>query len=198
MIVDSSSLIIFAKLNKLDMLIKLYGNINITNEIYKEVVIEGLAIDAPDAKIIESFSNSNKIKIIPLNAKYESFSKELRRIYSQLDVGESDAISLVLQEGKKEIIMDEKIGRQISKLYNLKPLGSLRILLNAYKKNIIQESELREIIKEMIGHKFRIGADVINEFWIIFEKIKIPADPGGRGIFNPPTGNDGRGRASGY
>lgn len=30
------------------------------------------------------------------------------------------------------------------------------------------------------------------------KQIKIPADPEGRGIFNPPTGNDGRGRASGY
>ena len=30
------------------------------------------------------------------------------------------------------------------------------------------------------------------------QKIKIPADPGGRGIFIPPTGNDDRGRASGY
>ena len=30
------------------------------------------------------------------------------------------------------------------------------------------------------------------------QKIKIPADPGGRCIFIPPTGNDDRGRASGY
>ena len=29
-------------------------------------------------------------------------------------------------------------------------------------------------------------------------KIKIPTDPEGRGIFNPTTGNDDRGRASGY
>lgn len=34
--------------------------------------------------------------------------------------------------------------------------------------------------------------------FVIAEKIKIPADPEGRGIFIPPTGNDGRGRASGY
>lgn len=30
-----------------------------------------------------------------------------------------------------------------------------------------------------------------------FIKIKIPADPEDRSIFNPPTGSDGRGRASG-
>ena len=32
----------------------------------------------------------------------------------------------------------------------------------------------------------------------IFNKIKIPNDPEGRGIFNPPTGNENRGRASRY
>ena len=33
---------------------------------------------------------------------------------------------------------------------------------------------------------------------VIPKEIKIPIDPEGRGIFNPPTGNDDRGRASGY
>ncbi|MBI2672146.1 DUF3368 domain-containing protein [Candidatus Woesearchaeota archaeon] len=171
MIVDSSSLIILAKVNILLVLTKLYKNIFITKKIYNETVEEGLVIDAADSKIIKNFVENSKIKVLNLNKKYENFSNELKNIYSQLGDGESDAISLALQE-KDNIIMDEKIGRQVCKLYNLKPKGTLRILLEAYKNNIIKEDELREIINEIIKYKFRIGADVINEFWILFEKIK--------------------------
>ena len=43
MISDSSTLIIFAKINKLDLLKKLYGKIQISETIYKEIVDEGEA-----------------------------------------------------------------------------------------------------------------------------------------------------------
>ena len=176
MIADSSSLIIFAKINKLDIIIKLYGKIIITKGIYKETVEQELVIDASDAKIIDNLVNKKKIKVLSLDEKYEKFSKELRRIYPQLGIGESDAISLSLQEKNKSVIIDESIGRNIAKLYNLKPIGSLRILLEAYKRNIIDETELNDITSEMIKNKFRIGADVINEFWNIFEKLKKKKD----------------------
>ena len=61
-------------------------------------------------------------------------------------------------------MIDERIGRNIAKLYDLKPIGSLRILLEAYKKKIINEKELRSSLDEMIKNKFRIGAEIINEF----------------------------------
>ncbi len=172
MIIDSSSLIIFAKLNKLDILLKLYENIDITKEIYKETVQEGLIIEAPDSKIIKECVENKKIKIIELKKEYEDFSAKLREKYYQLGIGESESIALAIQEKERIIIMDEKIGRQVCKLYGLKPIGSLRILLNAYKNNIVSESELRDIINEMVKYKFRPGGDILNEFWVIFEKIK--------------------------
>ena len=171
MIVDSSSLIIIAKVNKLEVLLRLYKDIFITKNIYKETVEEGMIIGASDSKIIKNFVEDNKIKILNLNKKYDNFSNELKKIFPQLGDGESDAISLALQE-KDNIIMDEKIGRQVCRLYNLKPKGTLRILLEAYKNNIIKEDELKQIINDIIKYKFRIGADVINEFWNLFDKIK--------------------------
>ncbi len=51
----------------------------------------------------------------------------------------------------------------------------------------IKQSQLNRVLR-------RYGKEVV----LSQLEIKIPADPEGRGIFNPPTGNDGRGRASGY
>jgi|SRR3989344_1953509 len=172
MIIDSSALIIFAKINKLDILIKLYKKLKITKEIYKETVEDGILINAPDARIIESFIQDKKIEIIELKEKYGEFFKKLLSIYSQLGKGEASVIALCLKENEKTLVMDESIARKIAKLYNLQPIGSLRILLEAYKNKIINEKELEKIIEDMINNKYRIGAEVINEFWILFEKLK--------------------------
>ncbi len=172
MIVDSSSLIIFAKINKLKILLDLYNNISITQEIYKETVKEGEIIDSSDSKIIKEFIDSNKIKIIDLNKEYENFFRNLDKRYSQLGCGESSAIALALQEKERIIIMDERLGRKVCKLYDITPKGTLRVLLEAFKRGIINELKLKEIIKNILENKFRIGADVINEFWVLFEKIK--------------------------
>lgn len=171
MIIDSSSLIIFAKANRLDIFIKLYGDVDITKEIYKETVEDGLTIDAPDAKLIREYVENKKIKILELNEKHKIIFNNLKKIYSQLGDGEASAIVLALQI-KNGIIIDEKIARQVSKLYGLKPIGTMRVLLEAYKKRTVNEGELEEIVAEIIKYKFRIGADVLNEFWNAFHKLK--------------------------
>jgi len=165
-------LIIFAKVNKLELLEKLFGSIYITKEIYRETVDEGRDVNAPDAQIIKNFIDDEKINILSLNEEYEAFSKKLLKIYPQLDMGESEAISLCLQEKKNILVMDEHEGRKVAKFYGIRPIGSLRVLLQANNKNYINENELRKIIEEMIKHKFRLGGEIINEFWNIFEKIK--------------------------
>lgn len=173
MIIDSSSLIILAKINRLDIIIKLYGNIEITKEIHYETVEKGLSINAPDAKIIKQFLDQNKINIIPLKDKYKTFSKHLQNIYIQLGSGEAEAITLSLQEKKPSLIMDEKLGRSVCKLHKLKPIGTLRILIEAYKRNLITEEETKSITNDLIRYKFRISADVISKFFDILEIVKI-------------------------
>ncbi len=171
MIIDSSSLIIFAKTNRLELLVKLYGNIEITKEIYHECVEEGMKINAPDAKIIKKAFEEGKVIILPLNENYKNLSRNLSTTYN-IDSGESDAISLSIQDSRKTLVMDESLGRNVAKLHGLSPKGSLRVILEAYLKDLIDEKEIKVLIGEMIKNKFRVGGDIINEFWGIFEYIK--------------------------
>ena len=69
MIIDSSSLIIFAKINKLELLEKLYGKLEITKEIYKETVDDGILINASDAKIIKDFFEKVKEDFVIFECK---------------------------------------------------------------------------------------------------------------------------------
>jgi len=171
MIIDSSSLIIFAKINKLDLLFKIYKDIIITKAIYNEVIEGGREINAPDYKIIKEYIDNKKITLSLLNKENEILSKSLQNKYS-LGIGESEAIALALQQKDKTIIIDERLARQICRLYNLIPTGSLKILLIAFKKGILTEFEVKNSMEEMLKNKFRISGEIINKFWNIFEKIK--------------------------
>lgn len=52
---DSTPLIHFAKVGYVDILFSLYDDIFITNEVYKEVVEEGLVLEKEDAVVIRGY-----------------------------------------------------------------------------------------------------------------------------------------------
>lgn len=171
MISDSSSLIIFAKINKFDLVTSLYEKLDITYSVHKESIEKGIKKGLPDAKILRSLVENKKIEVVALDKKHKKISENLRETYN-LGAGESETIALALQKNEKVILMDEKLGRSVSRFYNIRPLGSLRVVLECFKKEIISEEKVRNIIEKIVENDFRVGADVVNEFWKVFEKIK--------------------------
>jgi len=172
MIVNSSPLIIFGKLNRLNLLREVLEEIVIADEVYKEVVENGIKIDAPEAFIIKDYVEGGEIKVKKLNKEWQKKADFLKKVYKQLDHGEAETIALALQEKEKIVFIDEKIARKIAKLHGLKVKGSLGILLLAFKNKLITEKELKEIVSGMTSNKFRLSGEVINKFWILFDKIK--------------------------
>lgn len=170
MIINASPLIIFGKLNKIDILKKIYSHIEITNEVYQEVVIKGKGKKSRDALIIKEHIDNKDIKIFNLTNKFKSLAKKIQVIYN-IDIGEAETIALALQLNKKEAIIDEISVREAAKAFSIKPIGSLRVLLIAYKKKIINKSEIKELINEMENSKYRFSPKVLIEFWNLFEKV---------------------------
>lgn len=171
MIINASPLIIFGKLNKVDVLKKLYQNIEITNEVYKEVVLKGLEKNATDASIIKHHIENKNIKVFNLNKKFIEMADKIQSIYN-IDIGEAETIALALQLNRKEIIIDEISAREAAKSFGIKPIGSLRVLLLAYKSNLINKEEIKKLINEMEDSKYRFSPRVLTEFWDLFERIK--------------------------
>lgn len=172
MITNASPLIIFGKINKLDLLKKVTKKLVISNEVYEEVVTRGIKINSSDALLIKAYIEKGEIEIKMLNSEWKEKAKFFQTIYATLDAGEAETIALALQEKEKVVLIDERTARKTSELLGLKPLGSLWVLIVAFKKNIITENEINQIIGKMISMGFRIGGDIINEFWDIFEKLK--------------------------
>ena len=171
MIIDSSSLIIFGKLNKIEILVKLFGDIEIAEEVYKETILEGLERKFEDALILKHYFDKSKIKIVKLNDKYSKLTDKIQNL-NNIGIGEAQTIALAKQLNRKELVIDEALARETAKSMGLKPIGSLRVLLIAYEKKLLSEKEIKETVNKMIQQKFRISASTLIRFWELFEKIR--------------------------
>lgn len=171
MIADSSPLIVFGKLNKIGILLKLFKQIEIPEAVYQEAILEGLENKFEDSLILKNYLDNGKIRIIGLESKYSELAEKIQLLNS-LGAGESQAISLAKQLNRKELIVDESLARETAKSLGLRPIGSMGVLILAYKKNLMNEKEVRETINKMIKLKFRISAATLIRFWELFEKVR--------------------------
>ena len=171
MIINASPLIIFGRLNRIDILKNLYREIKVSNEVYKEVVLKGIGKNSRDAFIVKEQIDKNIIKITSLNGKFLSAAGKIQTIYN-IDIGEAETIALALQLGEKEAIIDEISAREAAKAFGIKPIGSLRVLLTAYKNKSISKSEIKNLVNEMENTKYRLSPKVLIEFWRLLENIK--------------------------
>ncbi len=172
MISNASPLIIFGKLNKLELLYELFGKLIISQAVYEEVVENGLKINAPEAMLIKNQIENGKIFIKKLISEFQKKAKILENIYASLDYGESETIALALELKEKDVLIDERVARNVAKLEGLTPKGSLYVLLIAYKKKKLSEKEIKNLLTEMTSTKFRLSSEVINKFWQMFEEMK--------------------------
>ena len=171
MISNSSPLIIFGKLNRLDILKSIFKRIEITESVYEEVVETGMKLNKPESFIIKE-SIGNFIFIESLNELGKDKSSFLQKTHSSLEKGEADTIAMTLQKKQKYLLLDEKTARKVAKIYGLAPIGIFGVLLLAYRKKFMSEEKIEKFVDEVILSDFRIGGDVINEFWNLLNKIK--------------------------
>ncbi len=171
MIINASPLIIFGKLNKISILVDVYNNIKITNKVYEEVVLKGIDQNASDAFIVKQHIDNKEIKVLNLDKKFLDVAKRIEVVYN-IDVGEAETIALALQLNQKEIIIDEASAREAAKSFGVRPIGSLRILLIAYQKNLIRKEEINGLITSMQDSKYRFSPKVLIEFWELLKKLK--------------------------
>jgi predicted nucleic acid-binding protein len=155
---DSTPLIQFAKAGCMEILVSLYEDILITNEVYREVVVEGNLLEKEDAVIIQKCVGKNIHVRSPGSSSGRLVEKYL------IHKGEADSIQLAKEMGARLILMNEREGRIAAKSEGLKVKGSIGILFDAIKAGIVDENGALSILS-----KFRDNPQV---FWIEPDIIK--------------------------
>ena len=164
---NSSPLILLAKINKLNVLEKLYGKITIPQEVYNEVIIKGKHENYSDAALIEKNIN----EFIFVKDIIQEHKKEAEKLTSVVGSGESEAIASCIQEKAELLLIDNLEPRKIAQIKGIKCRSTPGVLLEAFKNKIINFYEYESAIKELSKHAWLSG-DIVAHFLDVGYKIK--------------------------
>lgn len=158
-IFNSSPLINLAKLNRLDLIDKMYGSIIIPQAVYDELVVNGK--QRKGAKEIKTLVSQDIIDI------KEVIDREIVKVINKdLDYGESEVIALALQLDSDLVIIDESEARDVADIYNLNKSGFIGILIKASNEGYI--NSVKKYLDLAIEKGFRISN---NLYEMVLEQV---------------------------
>lgn len=154
MISNSTPLILFGKINNLDIIKKVFGPITIPESVKNEILIEG----KPGFVIIKKAINDKWIKIT--NPK--------NKLNLDLGLGETDAISLA-KEKKETLIIDDGYAIKAATFYNIDTIRTTTIIFIALRKKIINKKQAEDLLNKLIKEGYYIKPE---EYSILLYKLK--------------------------
>jgi predicted nucleic acid-binding protein len=127
---NTTPILALLRIEKLDLLRELYGRIMVPEAVYNEIEAgknTGIYMDIAtlDWISIEKIQNAAQTNPPP----------ELAR----LDLGETEAIMLTLEQNADLLIIDEKHGRECANCLNIPITGTVGVLLRAKQRGMIPE-----------------------------------------------------------
>lgn len=136
---DTTPLISLLKIEHLDLLEKLFGQVLIPRAVFDELTADKrFELEADQIKRKQFI----KVKVVK-NPKSASILKRA----TGLDQGESEAIILTDEQNADVLLMDEAKGRAVSFQMGFKVMGTIGILMAAYEENELTEDEVRECVE---------------------------------------------------
>lgn len=136
---DTTPLISLLKINRLDLLEKLFGQVQIPQGVFSELTENPRFRN--EANIVKE---SHFINVI--NEIDENYVSLLRRS-TGLDLGESEAIYLSDSKKADILLMDEVRGREVAARMGIKIMGTIGVLGTAFEEKIISKSEIKNAIE---------------------------------------------------
>ncbi|MDP1545330.1 MAG: DUF3368 domain-containing protein [Anaerolineales bacterium] len=144
---DSSPLISLARIGKLDLLHRLYGELLIPQAVRHEVVVKGVGQpgfeDVKSAAWIKTAAVTN-----------HEFVLALQR---DLDAGESEAIALALEKKADLLLMDERLGREAAQYFGVRCMGLLGVLTEAkYRGEIETIKPVLDLLRDRASYRISV------------------------------------------
>ncbi|KPV65011.1 MAG: hypothetical protein AOA65_0585 [Candidatus Bathyarchaeota archaeon BA1] len=151
---NATPLIYLAKVGKIDLLRKVFGEVFIPDEVKIEAVDRGKHLGERDAYVIERAIDEGWLKVL---------SAEIVEVPIKLEPGEAAVLSLAKKLGLREVLMDEVSARVAARLLDLTPRGTVFVLLKALEVKEIDLNGFLEVLNQMIRHGFRLKEEVYVE-----------------------------------
>ena len=152
---DTTPIISLIKINRIDLLEQLFGEVFIPEAVFRELTTNSIYSD--EAKIVESASF---MKTIPIQNRK---SLEILQAISGLDDGESEAIILADELKSDVLIIDERKGRKVAQKMGITITGTIGILLQAHNEKMISTNEIKLYLEQLKNRNIRLSDSLIQE-----------------------------------
>jgi len=149
---DAAPIISLTKIGQLALLAKLFGNVIVTEAVFKE-----LTTNTHYPSEIAKIKACPFIEILPVqdSEKVRSFMQ-----LTKLDIGESESIILAQEIKADTLLIDERKGRAVAKKMGLRITGSVGILIAANQKGVLSREDAIYLVDELREIGTRISDDL--------------------------------------
>lgn len=159
---DTTPLISLMKIGQLDLVNHLFGEVQIPNAVYEELVSNTRFPD--ESRQIGECSFIKRVNVADIH------SVKLLRRSAGLDAGESEAIVLSDSQSDSLLLMDEAKGRQVATQMGIRIMGTIGMLLTAYQEGLLSREEILQCIEILKMTGRHISERLYNQ---LLEKISV-------------------------
>lgn len=124
---NTTPIITLLSVSSLDLLKDIYGEIILPKGVFEEIE------EGKNKQFYEDLTKFNWIKIVDIS------DKEPIKYLQDLDKGKAEVIVLANEINADLVIIDENIGRNYAKYFDLKLTGTIGVLLKAVKLGLVKE-----------------------------------------------------------
>ena len=151
---DASPLILFAKIERLNLLMQLFSEIIIPIQVRNEVIKHD---DESSSLIISEIENEwIKVEEVELSPEISNMEDKLG-----LHRGEMYAISLAMHLGIREFLADDKMARVAARMAGLMSIGCLGVVMRAYETEVITRNDAIESIQQLVKAGLWVSPEVL-------------------------------------
>ena len=149
---DTTPLIGLASIDRLKLLLEIFGEVYIPQAVYDETVIHG----REEGTAKQAVANAKWIHVVEVKDRLA-----VDVLLDEMDLGEVETIILAKELNADWVLMDERKGRRKLSQLNIPKIGTIGILLKARQLGLIPK--LKTEIEKLQQTGFSISSSMVSE-----------------------------------
>ncbi len=147
-ICNAGPLMALGKLNRLDLLAAVYGQVTMPEAVYDEVVVQGTLRGEPDARLVRVHWQRLQWPVVPVDPA------TLSRVQPSVILGRGElaVLALAAAHPDPEVLMDDAAARAEARRMGLRVRGTLGVIVQAYRQAHLS-LEQTEFLVEQIAER---------------------------------------------
>ncbi len=146
---DASPLIALSKMERLDLLALVHGQVILTPSVWNESVTQGKALGARDAGALERYAQGQPFSRARLTRRELALVNRLRET-ARIGLGEAEVLA-VAKSRNALAVLDEKGARSIAVSLGIPHTGTAGLLFEAFLQRLITYEELAQHLEYLGG-----------------------------------------------